>query len=278
MIDQDQMISSYLKDISTLPVISRRRERALSMIINDTSVTPESKQLAVNELVEGNLRMVVKMAFESPNKTHLIDMISDGNMGLVLSAVRYDAKKAHKGARFGTYARYWVKRCMHKGFAARGTKILHIPPNALVDAYVLGQIIEEGHGTSSFILKTSKMRYENAKRILGIKMVSLHKDDGSPIDIVDESNSPDEDVSKNDINREIELAMNKLCLTDEQRELVMSVYCNPDNPALIRDLARKYGVSISTIKMRKKKILSGLRRILSRKLGQTEIHHALTAF
>ena len=278
MMDHDQLIKSYLNDLSSRPMISRRREKVLSRVINNKKTTREIRQRAINELVEGNLRMVVKMAFQSPNKKHVIDMISDGNMGLILAALRYDANKADNGARFGTYARYWVKRFMYKGFLSRSSKILHVPPNAADDAYTLGKLIDEGRGTSSFLLKTSRKRLDNAQRIIAIRRVSLHNDDGEPIDISDESDPPDSRAARNELYREMKIAMDDLELSEEQREMVMSTYLRPDSLDFFRLLAKKHGVSLSTIKMRKQKILSDIRKRMSKKLGKKEIKHALASF
>ena len=108
--DDSKVLRKYLDDISRYPVLAPERERELGRAIQDLATPEEVRKEAVDELVRGNLRFVVSYAkrFHSPEVSFL-DLINEGNIGLIQAARRFDPER---GVKFITYAVWWVRQAI----------------------------------------------------------------------------------------------------------------------------------------------------------------------
>jgi RNA polymerase primary sigma factor len=108
--DDSKVLRKYLDDISRYPILAAERERELGRLIQDLSTPEEARKEAVDELVRGNLRFVVSYAkrFHSPEVSFL-DLINEGNIGLIQAAKRFDPER---GVKFITYAVWWVRQAI----------------------------------------------------------------------------------------------------------------------------------------------------------------------
>jgi RNA polymerase primary sigma factor len=108
--DDSKVLRKYLDDISRYPILAAERERELGRVIQDLSTPEEVRKEAVDELVRGNLRFVVSYAkrFHSPEVSFL-DLINEGNIGLIQAAKRFDPER---GVKFITYAVWWVRQAI----------------------------------------------------------------------------------------------------------------------------------------------------------------------
>lgn len=129
-INQEE-ISSYLKDIRKLKVMTPDRERQLSDLILSDNCTERQKQEIHKELLEGNLRFVITVAKQYQNQgLDLSDLIAEGNFGLMKAINNFDWTKK---LRFISYAVWWVKqsilqslneKCSYNSFTSkRSTRI-----------------------------------------------------------------------------------------------------------------------------------------------------------
>ena len=108
--DDSKVLRKYLEDISRYAILTPERERELGRIIQNPETTEDAGREAVDELVRGNLRFVVSYAkrFHSPGISFL-DLINEGNIGLIQAARRFDAER---GVKFITYAVWWVRQAI----------------------------------------------------------------------------------------------------------------------------------------------------------------------
>ncbi len=108
--DDSKVLRKYLDDIARYPVLTPERERELGRTIQDLGTPEEARKEAVDELVRGNLRFVVSYAkrFHSPEVSFL-DLINEGNIGLIQAARRFDPER---GVKFITYAVWWVRQAI----------------------------------------------------------------------------------------------------------------------------------------------------------------------
>ena len=108
--DDSKVLRKYLDDISRYAILTPERERELGRIIQNPETTEDARREGVDELVRGNLRFVVSYAkrFHSPGISFL-DLINEGNIGLIQAARRFDAER---GVKFITYAVWWVRQAI----------------------------------------------------------------------------------------------------------------------------------------------------------------------
>jgi RNA polymerase primary sigma factor len=113
-------VKAYLKSIGNHPRLSFDEEKALSIRALD------GDRDAVNTLVECNLLLVVSVA-----KRYyccglpLLDLIQEGNLGLIKAAEKYDGSK---GFRFSTYATYWIRQAISRALGDQ-SRTIRIPAN-----------------------------------------------------------------------------------------------------------------------------------------------------
>ncbi len=108
--DDSRVLRKYLNDIARYAILTPERERELGRIIQCADSSEEVRREAVDELVRGNLRFVVSYAkrFHSPGISFL-DLINEGNIGLIQAARRFDPER---GVKFITYAVWWVRQAI----------------------------------------------------------------------------------------------------------------------------------------------------------------------
>lgn len=120
-------LGRFLEQVRRYPLLTEEDERALGRRARD-----EGDADAMRRLVVHNLRLVVHIAFEFRRQwTHALDLIQEGSTGLVEASRRWDPDQ---GARFGTYAGYWIRafvlrflltnfRLVHTGNTRAGRKL-----------------------------------------------------------------------------------------------------------------------------------------------------------
>jgi RNA polymerase sigma-32 factor len=95
-------LKSYFTEISKYPLLTADEERELAELAHFGG-----NKEAIEKLVTSNLRLVVKMAMTHHNgRSNILDLIQEGNVGLIHAAGKYDPRK---GAKFSTYASFWIR-------------------------------------------------------------------------------------------------------------------------------------------------------------------------
>lgn len=114
----------YLQEIGRIPLLTEEEEKELDKRLagGDTS--------ARQRLEEGNLRLVVSLAKHYTGRgVPLLDLIQEGNMGLMHAAEKYDHTKEN---RFSTYASWWIKEAMQRAIDQQSREIrvpVHVAEN-----------------------------------------------------------------------------------------------------------------------------------------------------
>ena len=137
----DNNIGLYLREISQVPLLTPRDEVKLAGQIK------RGNKKAREKMITANLRLVVKIAHDFGNYgLPLLDLISEGNIGLMKAVERFDPKK---GGKLSTYASWWIKQSIKRALANQ-SKTIRLPVH-LVDKIgkirrVAAQMTEElGH-------------------------------------------------------------------------------------------------------------------------------------
>jgi RNA polymerase primary sigma factor len=114
-------MQTYMASIARYPLITKDREAALARRI------AAGDEGARDELICANLRLVVKIAHDYRGRgLPLEDLVSEGNSGLARAADRFDPAK---GAKFSTYASWWIKQSMRRALANQ-SRTIRVPLQA----------------------------------------------------------------------------------------------------------------------------------------------------
>jgi len=114
-ISPDDPVRMYLKEIGKIPLLSNEREMYLA-----EQVALGNKE-AKNELVEANLRLVVSIAKRHVGKgMFFLDLIQEGNLGLMKAVEKFDYRKGYK---FSTYATWWIRQAITRAIADQARTI-----------------------------------------------------------------------------------------------------------------------------------------------------------
>ena len=131
-------LMSYLKEISKTPLLKHDEELYLAKIYSEgrnVNVTVKQKkfaELARQKLIRANLRLVVSIARKYSTKgLDLLDLIQEGNLGLIKAAEKFDYKL---GYRFSTYATWWIRQAITKAITEK-SRIIRLP-SSLQDVLV----------------------------------------------------------------------------------------------------------------------------------------------
>ncbi len=111
----DDPVRMYLKEIGKIPLLTPERETYLAEKI---SIGDEA---AKNELIEANLRLVVNIAKKHIGKgMYFLDLIQEGNLGLIKAVEKFDYSKGYK---FSTYATWWIRQAITRAIADQARTI-----------------------------------------------------------------------------------------------------------------------------------------------------------
>ena len=114
-----ESIAMYFRDISQFPLLSTEEEKLLGWQIKYGGKI--EAQNAIRRLVECNLRLVVNLAKKYTGKgLSLMDLIQDGNLGLIRAAQKFDYEK---GFKFSTYATWWVRQAVTRAIIDKARAI-----------------------------------------------------------------------------------------------------------------------------------------------------------
>jgi RNA polymerase primary sigma factor len=121
-------IQNYIKDIRKIKVISHERQDEIFKLLSNRDITKIEKQELHNELVLGNLRFVITIAKSYQNSgMDLIDIISEGNIGLMRAAERFNP---NSGFKFISYAVWWIKQSIMASLN-ENSRTIRLPSNII---------------------------------------------------------------------------------------------------------------------------------------------------
>ncbi len=209
----DDPVRLYLKEIGRVPLLTADREHELAEIMM-TSDDPEKAKIAKNELVEANLRLVVSIAKRYVGRgMFFLDLIQEGNLGLMKAVDKFDYTKGYK---FSTYATWWIRQAITRAIADQA-RTIRIPVHMVEHIHKVSrcarQLLQEKgrDATPEEIAERAGMTVEKVREALRINQdpVSLETPIGEEEDshlgdfIQDEDTPAPADAASQNILREV---------------------------------------------------------------------------
>ena len=212
----DDPVRMYLKDIGKVPLLDSEREKELAQRM------AEGDEQAKDELVQANLRLVVSIAKRYVGKgMFFLDLIQEGNLGLMKAVGKFDYTKGYK---FSTYATWWIRQAITRAIADQA-RTIRIPVHMVetihkVSRYQRQMLQELGREpTADEIGERISMSPEKVREIMKIAQdpVSLEtpigeEEDSHLGDFIpdDDTPSPAEATSTNILREELNKQLNTL--------------------------------------------------------------------
>ncbi|MBQ3639100.1 MAG: RNA polymerase sigma factor RpoD [Clostridia bacterium] len=217
----DDPVRLYLKEIGKVPLLTNEREKGLAerMMAGD--------ETAKTELVEANLRLVVSIAKRYVGRgMYFLDLIQEGNLGLMKAVEKFDYTKGYK---FSTYATWWIRQAITRAIADQA-RTIRIPVHMVetihkVSRYSRQMMQELGREpTPEEIADKLGMSADKVREIIkvGQDPVSLEtpigeEEDSHLGDFIpdDDTPSPAEATSTNILREELEKQLHTLTPREE---------------------------------------------------------------
>lgn len=272
-VNSDDSVKIYLQQIGKIPLLSPAQELDLTKQIYKTQST-----FAKNLLVNANLRLVVSIAKRYIGRgLSFLDLIQEGNLGLMKAAGRFDYTKGYK---FSTYATWWIQQSITRAIADKA-RIIRLPIHLIeslgkIRRITLDLTTELGHSPSKqeiayrLGISVSKLNsiIKSAQSTISMETPANSAEDSSKIAdfIVDESTiTPDSRVTQENLFHDIRKMLNQL--SQKERDVLILRYGldNSGTKKTLDEIGTQYGVSRERIRQIENRAISKLKKLCKNK-------------
>lgn len=257
-------VRMYLKEIGRVPLLSLEEEMTLAKRIED------GDEEAKKRLAEGNLRLVVSIAKRYVGRGVLfLDLIQEGNLGLIKAVEKYDYKKGYK---FSTYATWWISQAIIRALADQARTIrvpVYMVEKINKTFRVQRELLQElGHDpTPEEIAERMGLTLEEIREIFkhSVEPVSLETPTGEDEDaslgdfIVDENIVLPENYASTETMKEKVRAILEELNEREQKVLRLRFGLDDGRARTLEEVSKEFNVSRERIRQIEAKALKKLR-------------------
>jgi RNA polymerase primary sigma factor len=268
-VNSDDSVKIYLRQIGKIPLLTTEEELELAKKIQE-----KGDNFAKDVLVNANLRLVVSIAKKYIGRgLSFLDLIQEGNVGLIKAAGRFDYRKGYK---FSTYATWWIQQSITRAIADKA-RIIRLPIHmidsiskirkATLDLTTeLGRTPTKQEIAYRLGLSVQKLTsiIKSAQSTISMDTPATSDEDSSKIAdfIVDNSTiTPDGRVSQDSMLEDIRNILNQL--SQKERDVLILRYGLDNNGAkkTLDEIGTQYGVSRERIRQIETRAISKLKKL-----------------
>ena len=265
----DDSVKIYLQQIGKIPLLSYEEEMAVAREIKENNSTK-----AKETLVSSNLRLVVSIAKKYIGRgLSFLDLIQEGNMGLMKAAEKFDYTKGYK---FSTYATWWIQQSITRGIADK-SRMIRLPVHMIETlgkikratielSTELNRMPTKEEIASKINMPVSKLSalMKSAQSTISIETPANQEDDSSKIAdfIVDESHlTPDTKVTQENLLEDVHKMLNQL--NQKEKDVLIMRFGLDDNgqKKTLDEIGTRYGVSRERIRQIETRAISKLKKL-----------------
>jgi len=281
-------LAAYMSETRRYPLLTPEEEHALAVRLVEHGDTG-----AARRLIEANLRLVVKIAYEY-RRAHknLLDLVQEGNIGLIQAVGKFDP---YRGVKLSSYAAFWIRAYILK-FILNNWRLVKIGTtqaqrklffNLRKEREKLEQL---GFAPTPALLAeklhVSEREVDEMERRLAAPEASLDaplgsSDDGGERTRLDylpsEGDRPDQAVAQNEFAQLLKSKLEQFASTLEGRD--QSIFRErwlTDEPLTLQELGDRYGVSRERARQLEKRMLDRLKKFLEAEIGSAVDIEAMT--
>jgi len=266
--DERSPLRSYLDQIGKTPLLTLEQETALARKVL------KGDEAARQKMIQSNLRLVVRIARDYDDfGLPLMDLISEGNFGLIKAVERFDPDK---GGKLSTYASWWIKQAIKRALASNGKTIrlpVHMVDRIAQMRRMIAQLTKELERepsdeeiAQSMEIPISKVVHMKsvANRAASLDQEVGEEGDSTLGDLVKDENasSPFENLrSKSDVAE-----INEMLTRLEPREaevITLRFGLNGESPLTLEEIGAKFKLTRERVRQLQQGALMQLRRIMT---------------
>jgi RNA polymerase primary sigma factor len=240
--DSHDLLNQYLQEIAKIPRLTPEREKELGKRVQ------ENDKAALEELVKSNLRFVVSYAKRYRNaNVHFLDLINEGNIGLIHAATKYDPDK---NVKFITYAVWWIRQAILHALSEQAGAF-RLPPKRANLMYrlekAIGTAMSEGNSipTPEELAQNLGVTVKEVQTLLQVNAdnysLNAELDDESHTelaDVIEQTTIPSAEAEMQTQSRRDELLAHMSELSPKERLVLTLRHGVSDNvPKSVRELA-----------------------------------------
>jgi len=260
---ETESVDKYLKDVSKYELITSDEEISLAKRIK------KGDQIAVDKLVKANLRFVISVSKQYQNMgLNFEDLISEGNIGLVKAAYKFDETK---GFKFISYAVWWIRQSILKAIAGK-SRVVYLPLNKINAITKINKAVIElekklkrdpsVEDISEFLnIKKSEVEdyFKYSSRHVSMdKPINEQGDNLYEIFENSSSDKPDEGLMSESVKHNIKIVLSTL---SERETIILEKHfgLNGETPMSLEDIAEMMNLTKERIRQIKQKSLNRIK-------------------
>lgn len=255
IISNPNEIQHYIKDLRKIPVITHERQNEIFLMLKKELKKKDRDDL-YRELVLGNLRFVISIAKSYQNQgMDIMDLISEGNIGLIKAAERFDPKNEVK---FISYAVWWIRQSIMASLNDNA-RTIRLPSNIVQENQKQKKERQKNRDNSNINYLDDNINDSGLPYCVGLYN-QINEDGDQLIDLIPNVNSdnPEESLnSSEEIKKKVSLMLSVL---DEREKIIIEKYYGlTGTESNLEDLGDEFGCTKERIRQLRDKAIKKLR-------------------